>query len=132
MILTVTPNPAIDVTYRVHRLDLGSVHRVREVVTRAGGKGLNVARVLHRLGSPCAAVGLGSGDTAHRIVAELHDQGVPTTLVGRVPVRRTLVVHTDDGTTTSLWEPGTAPTDPARQSASCSPRWSTGCPTRRC
>jgi hypothetical protein len=36
MILTVTPNVALDITYRVDRLAPGSAHRVREVAERAG------------------------------------------------------------------------------------------------
>ena len=45
MILTVTPNPALDITYHVARaLRLGEVNRVDAVSERAGGKGLNVAR----------------------------------------------------------------------------------------
>lgn len=113
MIVTVTPNPAVDVTYGLDALRPGQVHRVRTVTTRAGGKGVNVARVLARLGTPCEAVGLGSGPDAEAIVAELDADGVPATLVGTMRVRRTLVVHDDDGATTSLWEPGERPDDPA-------------------
>lgn len=113
MILTVTPNPALDVTYGLDVLRPGHVHRVRTVTARAGGKGVNVARVLACLGSACEAVGLGSGPEADALVAELDADGVPATLVGRLRVRRTLVVHDDDGTTTALWEPGERPDDPA-------------------
>ena len=113
MILTVTPNPAVDVTYHLDELRPGAVHRVDDVATRAGGKGINVARVLQQLGAASEAVLLGSGGKAERIVAELAEQGVPATPVGRMKVRRTVVVHAGDGTTTSLWEPGSAPDDPA-------------------
>lgn len=112
LILTVTPNPALDVTYRLDRLSPGTVHRVDEVAEHAGGKGVNVARVLNRLGRRCEALVIGSGATADRIAAELGAEGVRVTLLGRMEVRRTLVVQGDDGTTTSLWEPGTAPEDP--------------------
>jgi tagatose 6-phosphate kinase len=50
VIVAVCVNPAIDVTYRVPELSVGRSHRVREVHARAGGKGINVARVLHQLG----------------------------------------------------------------------------------
>ena len=113
MILTVTPNPAVDVTYHLDELRPGAVHRVDDVVSRAGGKGINVARVLRQLGVASEAVLLGSGGKARRIVAELGEQGVLATPVGRMSVRRTVVVHAGDGTTTSLWEPGSAPDDPA-------------------
>jgi tagatose 6-phosphate kinase len=51
MILTVTPNVALDITYRVDQLTPGSSHRVRRVEERAGGKGVNVAGVLRTLGT---------------------------------------------------------------------------------
>ena len=108
MILTVTCNPAVDVTYRVDRLQPGQVHRVREVATRPGGKGVNVARVLHQLGEPTSATGLADpffGATVEAL-------GVSAAFVPALPgVRRTLVVH-GDRETTSLWEPGAGPTDP--------------------
>ncbi len=49
-IITVTPNPAIDMTYTVHGIIEGSSHRVPTPLSRAGGKGINVARVTHQLG----------------------------------------------------------------------------------
>lgn len=45
MIVCVVPNPAIDVTYTLD-LRRGSVNRPRTVCRRAGGKGVNVARLL--------------------------------------------------------------------------------------
>ena len=54
MIVTVTCNPAVDLTYRVPRLTPGAVHRVARVEERAGGKGVNVARVLAQLGESVA------------------------------------------------------------------------------
>ena len=56
MILTVTPNVALDITYRVDQLTPGSSHRVRGVKERAGGKGINVASVLHALGHDTTAL----------------------------------------------------------------------------
>ena len=51
MILTLTLNAALDVSYEVDALVPGTSHRVRAVRQRAGGKGINVARILHnRLG----------------------------------------------------------------------------------
>jgi 1-phosphofructokinase family hexose kinase len=58
VILTVTLNAALDVTYRVDALRPGGAHRVREVHARPGGKGVNVADVLAQLGEPVVATGL--------------------------------------------------------------------------
>ena len=41
MIVTVTPNPALDLTWHVDRLETGETHRADAGVSRAGGKGLN-------------------------------------------------------------------------------------------
>ncbi|MFJ9390711.1 1-phosphofructokinase family hexose kinase [Nocardioides sp. NPDC101246] len=100
MIITVTLNPAIDVTYRLPRLTVGEVHRVAEVSTRLGGKGVNVARVLHQLGEPTHAVGL-----ADEVFADALAKQLPSTFLPELEdVRRTLVVVAES--TTSLWEPG--------------------------
>lgn len=101
MILTVTLNPAIDVTYRLPRLAVGEVHRVAEVTSRLGGKGVNVARVLHQLGEPTHAVGLADEAFAEALASEL-----PSTFLPELEeVRRTVVVAATESTT-SLWEPG--------------------------
>ncbi|GIG58649.1 sugar kinase [Longispora fulva] len=103
MILTVTLNVALDVTYQVDALVPGAAHRVRTVVERPGGKGLNVARVLHALGEPVIATGLVGGaagakardllETRHAFV-EIADES-----------RRTVVVS-DGSDATGFWEPG--------------------------
>lgn len=99
MIVTVTCNPAIDVTYAVEALAPGEVHRVHEVSERAGGKGVNVARVLQTLGADVMATGLADAGFAASLP-------MPARFVPALPaVRRTLVVH-DPVRTTSLWEPG--------------------------
>ncbi|HET9420379.1 MAG TPA: hexose kinase [Nocardioides sp.] len=101
MILTVTCNPALDITYTVDRLRPGAVHRVSEAFVRPGGKGVNVSRVLHQLGEPVRALGLADAGFGARL-AEL---GVPASFEEAVPeVRRTIVVK--DAETTSLWERG--------------------------
>ncbi len=49
-IVAVTPNPAIDKTVLVPGFTLGNMHRPERLIALAGGKGLNVARVVKRLG----------------------------------------------------------------------------------
>lgn len=57
MILCVTPNPAIDRTLLVPDFRLGDVSRAQAVLTVAGGKGLNVARVVRLLGGDALCAG---------------------------------------------------------------------------
>lgn len=60
MILTVTMNPAIDTAYHLDHLVIDDVNRVAPRKT-AGGKGLNVSRVLRQLGDEVVATGLLGG-----------------------------------------------------------------------
>jgi len=61
LILTVTLTLAVDVTYGVDRIRTGETTRVSTVEHRAGGKGVNVARVLHELGQEVAVCGFAGG-----------------------------------------------------------------------
>lgn len=71
MILTVTLNAALDVTYDVARLVPRGSHRVERTHERAGGKGVNVARVLSALGRPATVTGLVGGPTGQLLRGEL-------------------------------------------------------------
>ncbi|MFG1922293.1 1-phosphofructokinase family hexose kinase [Cryptosporangium sp. NPDC048952] len=105
MILTVTLNAALDVTYRVEALVRHATHRVAEVQERAGGKGLNVARVLHGLGEPVRATGLLGGDTGARVQRLLIADGIASDFHSVADeTRRTVAVVDSDAT--GFWEPG--------------------------
>ncbi|MFC7881804.1 1-phosphofructokinase family hexose kinase [Streptomyces sp. NPDC057376] len=111
MILTVTLNTALDITYRVPGLRPHASHRVTEVTERPGGKGLNVARVLAALGHEVTVTGFAGGTTGDTVRAGL--TGVPGVADALVPVagatRRTIaVVDERTGDTTQLNEPGPA------------------------
>ncbi|MGJ8720216.1 MAG: 1-phosphofructokinase family hexose kinase [Salinibacterium amurskyense] len=96
MITTVTPNPAIDITYTVNSIRRGESNRVQSVADRAGGKGLNVARVLHRCGAATAVTGLFGGDSGRWILNELFTAGIAVepTLISESS-RRTVTVVED-------------------------------------
>ncbi|MFG3001572.1 1-phosphofructokinase family hexose kinase [Streptomyces sp. NPDC048340] len=109
MILTVTLNTALDVTYRVPRLHPHTSHRVTGVTERPGGKGLNVARVLAALGHEVTATGFAGGRTGAVVRELLADcPGVSDALVPSAgTTRRTLaVVDEGSGDTTQFNEPG--------------------------
>ncbi|MFH8976008.1 1-phosphofructokinase family hexose kinase [Streptomyces sp. NPDC017890] len=111
MVLTVTLNTALDITYRVPRLRPHASHRVTEVTERPGGKGLNVARVLAALGHPVTVTGFAGGVTGDVVREGL--AGVPGMSDALVPVagatRRTIAVVDElTGDTTQLNEPGPA------------------------
>jgi len=106
VIVTVCLNPAIDVTYRVLELSVGRSHRVLEVHARAGGKGVNVARVLHQLDEPVTVAGLCGGATGAEIAADLQRSGLPAafTLISGQSRRTVTVVDARDATVFN--EPG--------------------------
>ncbi|MFC6062807.1 1-phosphofructokinase family hexose kinase, partial [Streptomyces ochraceiscleroticus] len=109
MILTVTLNAALDITYRVPRLRPRGTNRVTEVSERPGGKGLNVARVLAALGHDTVATGFAGGGTGDALRAMLaQETGVTDALVpiGSATRRTVAVVDTTGGDTTQLNEPG--------------------------
>ena len=78
MILTVTLNAAIDRTVAVPNFRLGHRHRAVESRTVAGGKGINVARALNRLGRPVIATGFAGGPTGLRVLEQLREEAVLT------------------------------------------------------
>ncbi|WP_405628887.1 1-phosphofructokinase family hexose kinase [Streptomyces sp. NBC_00016] len=109
MILTVTLNTALDLTYRVPALRPHASHRVTDVRERPGGKGLNVARVLAALGHEVTATGFVGGPTGRVVQERL--TAVTGIVDALVPVagatRRTVaVVDARTGDTTQLNEPG--------------------------
>jgi pfkB family carbohydrate kinase len=86
VILVVCLNPALDITHHVPVVDWAGVNRPREVATRPGGKGVNVARTLLTLGAEVLVIGLAGGATGQALTAGLpartdsHRRGDPAHL----------------------------------------------------
>ncbi|WP_432118617.1 1-phosphofructokinase family hexose kinase [Streptomyces sp. bgisy032] len=119
MILTVTLNTALDITYRVRSLRPHASHRVSEVTERPGGKGVNVARVLAALGHEVTVTGFTGGATGRVVREQLAAvAGVADALVPVSGTTRRTIAVVDDrtGDTTQLNEPGPVIT-PAEWSA---------------
>ncbi|MDQ4081887.1 MAG: 1-phosphofructokinase family hexose kinase [Actinomycetota bacterium] len=76
MIVTVTLNAAVDRTLVVPNFQLGHRHRATLGFASAGGKGVNVARALRRLGVPVVCTGFVGGRNGSEIVAELTSEGI--------------------------------------------------------
>ena len=107
MIVIVCLNPALDVTYHVEELVPGSSHRVRAHHERAGGKGLNVARVLHQLGSPAVVLGFLGGHHGSLVADEIAAAGISARWTRIADsTRRTVTVADSDATV--FLEPGPA------------------------
>jgi 1-phosphofructokinase/tagatose 6-phosphate kinase len=81
MIITVTLNAALDKTLDVPNFRPGRRHRTIDQKTMPGGKGVNIARAIKRLGQPVIATGLAGGATGTRIVEALNDEAILNSFV---------------------------------------------------
>ncbi|GIH16590.1 1-phosphofructokinase family hexose kinase [Rugosimonospora africana] len=106
MILAVCLNPAVDVTYSVTALRHGTSHPVSAVHRRAGGKGVNAARVLAQLGEAVTLCGFAGGGTGRWLRDELSGSGVTERLTGVAGDTRQSVAVVDDADATVFNEPG--------------------------
>ncbi|GCB05173.1 1-phosphofructokinase family hexose kinase [Ralstonia sp. SET104] len=81
-IVTLTVNPAIDIATSVERLT--DTHKMRCTPARCdpGGGGINVARVVHRLGGDCLAIYLAGGPVAERLGRLLSAEGLSFVALG--------------------------------------------------
>ena len=110
MIITVTLNPALDKTLEVPNFTPGRRHRSVDQVTMPGGKGVNVARVIKRLGQPVIATGIAGGATGTRIVEALNDEAILNAFVRTREESRTntAVMDPTTGLQTEINERGPA------------------------
>ncbi len=117
-ILCVTVNTAIDKTYRLESLPMGSIRKPYDVVARAGGKGVNVARVLAALGVEATHFGTAGGANGLFIRRSLAEQGIRGPLVRIAAESRLCLILLDDatGAETVVNEPG-GPIDAAEVDA---------------
>ena len=81
MIYTVTLNPSIDFIVRLDHLELGSVNRMTSDDKFAGGKGINVSRILQRLDVDNTATGFIGGFTGRFVENGLIAEGIKTNFV---------------------------------------------------
>lgn len=107
MIITVTPNPAIDVTLEVDVLDLGEVNRTTGKHRDPAGKGVNVARALSKNGHETIAVFPADAVNGSWIVRALAEAGVETFTTPMVDeVRSNYTIVDGAGRTTKINEQG--------------------------
>lgn len=81
MIYTVTLNPSIDFIVRIDEVEIGSVNRMDSDDKFAGGKGINVSRILQRLGYENTATGFIGGFTGQFVNDTLVKEGIKTEFV---------------------------------------------------
>lgn len=107
-VLIASPNPAIDKTVVVPGFSLGNIHRPRQVVQLAGGKGLNVARTIKTLGYKARTCLLLGGHCGAWIEDELEREGIAARAVWAAGETRTClsILDPDSSSLTELYEDG--------------------------
>ncbi|MBQ7523762.1 MAG: 1-phosphofructokinase [Oscillospiraceae bacterium] len=76
MIITVCLNPALDKTLTVERVNVGGVNRVVSSRLDAGGKAINVSKMVKNLGGETLALGIVGGETGAYLQAQLDSMGI--------------------------------------------------------
>lgn len=105
MILTVTMNPSIDTAYQLDKLVIDDVNRVTPAKT-AGGKGLNVSRVLVQLGDEVVATGLLGGHMGAYLGELMDADGIPHRFTPIAGESRICLNILHEGNQTELLESG--------------------------
>ena len=113
MIYTVTLNPALDKTVKIPSFTLDAVNRITELRRDAGGKGINVSKVIAKLGGTSEAVAVLSGDTGSWIASALKEAGIRVKAFPANGETRTnlKVIDPVNDTHTDINEPGPQVTD---------------------
>lgn len=76
MITVITFNPSIDRLYKLEKFEIGSVQRANFINPTAGGKGLNVAKVLKKLGEDINCIGFLGGFNGEYVKSQLKNIGI--------------------------------------------------------
>lgn len=108
MITSITLNAAIDQIYRLDCLAVGGVNRISDMHQDAGGKGLNVAKVLTSLGAGVDAGGFLGGSNGEKIRRLVKEKGIPEQFIQIAGESRVCltVMETSTGKGTELLEGG--------------------------
>ncbi|MFW5749764.1 MAG: 1-phosphofructokinase [Halanaerobium sp.] len=108
MIKTLTLNPALDKTIIVESFRLNQLNRIKKVHKDAGGKGINVSKMLKKMGEPSTAAGFLGGAAGDYIKKEVEKLEIETEFVKTAEETRTNTKMVDpvNNTFTDLNESG--------------------------
>ncbi|MCM0647497.1 1-phosphofructokinase [Clostridium swellfunianum] len=107
-IITITLNPAIDKTVEINDFKTGSVNRVSSIRVDAGGKGINVSKVVKSLGEESRALGILSGKNGEFIKGYLDSLNIENEFVFIQGETRTnlKIIDNANHSNTDINEPG--------------------------
>ncbi|HEL1625395.1 TPA: tagatose-6-phosphate kinase [Streptococcus suis] len=106
MILTITLNPSVDIAYQLDTFHLDTVNRVENVQKTAGGKGLNVTRVLKQIGEDVVATGFIGGEIGSYVKKQLTRKDIKNSFVEIGNETRNCIAVLHDGKQTEILEQG--------------------------
>ena len=106
MILTITLNPSVDIAYQLDTFHLDTVNRVENVQKTAGGKGLNVTRVLKQIGEDVVATGFIGGEIGSYVKKQLTRNDIKNSFVEIGSETRNCIAVLHDGKQTEILEQG--------------------------
>lgn len=106
MIVTVTMNPSVDISYPLDTLKLDDVNRVENVSKTAGEKGLNVSRVIKQMDGDLIASGILGGSLGAYIIDQLNEEGVPNRFLEIEKESRNCIAILHEGKQTEVLESG--------------------------
>lgn len=106
MILTNTLNPSIDISYQVESLEIGAVHRPTQMIKNAGGKGINVTKVLNDLGVDVTATGYLGGANGQWIQTQLEQRNIQLQFIDIEGNTRQCIAINDGEHQTEILEAG--------------------------
>jgi 1-phosphofructokinase len=113
MILTLTGNLLAERTLEFSRWAAGKTQRAQTETFQVGGKGINVSKMLHRIGTPTTAWCFAGGAAGDESTGWLRTSGIPfRTFPTTSPTRTGVVIRTPDQAETTFLAPDRPP-DPA-------------------
>lgn len=106
MILVVTMNPSVDIAYPLNSLTINGVNRVSTVRKEAGGKGLNVTKVIRLAGEEVLVTGLIGGLLGQYITTYLDNAAIQHHFSHIAQASRNCIAILHEGLQTEILEAG--------------------------
>lgn len=106
MILTITANPSVDISYNIENLKIDDVNRVELVNKDAGGKGIHVSYVLSELGENVTNSGFVGGKLGEFIEKRLDERKISHDFIKLEDETRNCIAIIHDNNQTEILEKG--------------------------
>lgn len=106
MILTITANPSVDISYQLEKFNIDDVTRTSDIEKHPGGKGIHVGYVLKELGSKPVHSGFAGGKLGEFIEEGLEDRGQEARFVKINGDTRNCIAILHEGKQTEILEAG--------------------------